>query len=162
AAASTFDGPARAALLPTLVPREMFPRAVTIASTNQALAFATGPALGGLLIAAAGVSAVYAAYAVLTSGSLTPLAFLPPTRAPRRLAHRPRLRARHPARRPARRAVAARDPRRAVLRPQATGGARLHGARHVRRDLRGRSRAAPDLRAGDPARQASRLRAAQL
>ncbi|HKA31335.1 MAG TPA: MFS transporter [Candidatus Binatia bacterium] len=80
AAASTFDGPARAALLPTLVPREMFPRAVTIASTNQALAFATGPALGGLLIAAAGVSAVYAAYAVLTCGSLTALAFVRATR----------------------------------------------------------------------------------
>jgi len=80
AAASTFDGPARAALLPTLVPREMFPRAVTIASTNQALAFATGPALGGLLIAAAGVSAVYAADAVLISGSLTALAFVRATR----------------------------------------------------------------------------------
>src|SRR5262249_61309654 len=58
----------------------MFPRAVTIASTNQALAFATGPALGGLLIAAAGVSAVYAAYAVLTCGSLTALAFVRATR----------------------------------------------------------------------------------
>jgi MFS family permease len=80
AAASTFDGPARAALLPTLVPREMFPRAVTIASTNQALAFATGPALGGLLIAAAGVSAVYAADAVLICGSLTALAFVRATR----------------------------------------------------------------------------------
>jgi len=80
AAASTFDGPARAALLPTLVPRELFPRAVTIASTNQALAFATGPAVGGLLIAAAGVGAVYAAYAVLLCGSLTALAFVRATR----------------------------------------------------------------------------------
>jgi hypothetical protein len=80
AAASTFDGPARAALLPTLVPLEMFPRAVTIASTNQALAFATGPALGGLLIAAAGVSAVYVADAVLICGSLTALAFVRATR----------------------------------------------------------------------------------
>src|SRR5262249_21666866 len=80
AAASTFDGPARAALLPTLVPREVFPRAVTIASTNQALAFATGPALGGLLIAAAGVAAVYAAYAVLICGSLAGLAFVHATR----------------------------------------------------------------------------------
>ena len=60
AGASSFDGPARAALLPTLVPREIFPRAVTIASTNQALAFATGPALAGLLIATAGIAAVYA------------------------------------------------------------------------------------------------------
>jgi MFS family permease len=76
AVASTFDGPARAALLPTLVPREVFPRAVTIASTNQALAFASGPAVGGLLIAAAGIGAVYAAYGVLICGSLTALAFV--------------------------------------------------------------------------------------
>lgn len=80
ACASTFDGPARAALLPTLVPREVFPRAVTIASTNQALAFASGPAVGGLLIAAAGIGAVYAAYAVLICGSLAALAFVRATR----------------------------------------------------------------------------------
>ena len=80
AAASTFDGPARAALLPTLVPLELFPRAVTIASTNQALAFASGPAVGGLLIAAAGVGAVYAVYAALICGSLAALAFVRTTR----------------------------------------------------------------------------------
>jgi MFS family permease len=80
ACASTFDGPARAALLPTLVPREVFPRAVTIASTNQALAFASGPAVGGLLIAAAGIGAVYATYAVLICGSLAALAFVRATR----------------------------------------------------------------------------------
>ena len=80
ACASTFDGPARAALLPTLVPREVFPRAVTIASTNQALAFTSGPAVGGLLIAAAGIGAVYAAYAVLICGSLAALAFVRATR----------------------------------------------------------------------------------
>jgi len=76
AAATTFDGPARAALLPTLVPRDVFPRAVTIASTNQALAFATGPALCGLLIAAAGIAAVYAAYVALLCGSLALLALV--------------------------------------------------------------------------------------
>jgi len=76
AAASTFDGPARAALLPTLVPREVFPRAVTIASTNQALAFATGPALAGLVIAARGISAAYAVYAALLCGSLVALLFV--------------------------------------------------------------------------------------
>jgi MFS family permease len=76
AAARTFDGPARAALLPTLVPREHFPRAVTLASTNQALAFATGPALAGLLIAAAGIAAAYATYAALLCGSLLALGFV--------------------------------------------------------------------------------------
>src|SRR5262249_56386735 len=80
AIASTFDGPARAALLPTLVPRELFPRAVTIASTNQALAFATGPALGGVLIAAARIATLYATYALLISGSLIALAFTRPAR----------------------------------------------------------------------------------
>jgi MFS family permease len=76
AGATTFDGPARAALLPTLVPRDAFPRAVTIASTNQALAFATGPALCGLLIAGAGIAAVYVAYVVLLVGSLAMLALV--------------------------------------------------------------------------------------
>ncbi|HZP40530.1 MAG TPA: MFS transporter [Candidatus Binatia bacterium] len=80
AAATAFDSPSRAALLPTLVPREVFPRAVTLAATNQALAFTTGPALGGLLIAARGVGTVYAAYALLLAGSLAGLAFLRPDR----------------------------------------------------------------------------------
>jgi MFS family permease len=69
-----FDSPSRAALLPTLVPREVFPRAVTIASTNQALAFTTGPAIGGWVIATAGIGAVYAVQAVLIAASLVTLA----------------------------------------------------------------------------------------
>jgi MFS family permease len=76
----SFDSPARVALLPTLVPRPVLPRAVTIASTNQAFAFATGPALAGMLIAAAGVTSVYVAYAVLVAGSLAAMAFLRPGR----------------------------------------------------------------------------------
>ncbi len=79
----SFDGPARAALLPTLVPRESFPRAVTIASTTQALAFATGPALGGLVIAERGIAAAYAAMAILVVVALALLAGLRlPGRAP--------------------------------------------------------------------------------
>jgi MFS family permease len=80
AAAGAFDSPARASLLPTLVPREIFPRAVTIASTNQALAFASGPALAGLLIAAGGPARIYATYAALLVGSVAGLAFLRPAR----------------------------------------------------------------------------------
>jgi MFS family permease len=75
-----FDSPSRAALLPTLVSREDFPRAVTIASTNQALAFTTGPALGGWVIAVAGVGTVYAVQAVLIAASLVTLWFLPSRR----------------------------------------------------------------------------------
>ena len=71
-----FDSPSRAALLPTLVPRADFPRAVTIASTNQALAFTTGPALGGWVIARGGVGAAYAVQAFLIATSLATLWFL--------------------------------------------------------------------------------------
>ena len=79
--AGAFDSPARASLLPTLVAREVFPRAVTIAATNQALAFSTGPAVCGLVIAAAGVGSVYAVAVGLLTGALGALAFL---RAPAR------------------------------------------------------------------------------
>src|SRR6185369_16381693 len=64
AATAAFDNPARVALLPTLVSRDILPRAVTVASTNQALAFASGPALAGILIGAFGIAAAYDAYLV--------------------------------------------------------------------------------------------------
>jgi MFS family permease len=75
-----FESPSRAALLPTLVPRRSFPRAVTIASTNQALAFTTGPVVCGWTIAAANIGTVYALYGALLAGSLVALLLL---RAPR-------------------------------------------------------------------------------
>jgi len=62
ACANPFEGPARAALLPQIVGATRFQRAVTINSTNQALAFASGPALGGLIIAHAGILAAYATF----------------------------------------------------------------------------------------------------
>jgi MFS family permease len=80
AVCSAFDSPARAALLPMLVPRELLPRAVTIASTNQALAFASGPALAGILIAAFGIGAVYIAYAALVLCSIGAMALVGRTR----------------------------------------------------------------------------------
>jgi len=78
--AGAFDSPSRSALLPTLVSRDVLPRVVTIAATNQALAFTTGPALAGLVIAAGGTGAVYVAYAALLVGSLVGLALLEPPR----------------------------------------------------------------------------------
>ena len=81
AASFAFDSPARQAFLPTLVTLEGFPRAVTLASTAAALAFATGPALGGILIAAAGIEAAYAAYGVLVAANLAGLGFVRPLRA---------------------------------------------------------------------------------
>ncbi len=80
ASAGAFENPARAALLPTLVTREVFPRAVTLASTGQALAFMSGPATGGFVIAEAGIGAAYAGTVLLLMVSLTCLAFLRPQR----------------------------------------------------------------------------------
>jgi MFS family permease len=77
-----FDSPARQALVPSLVPLESFPRAVTYASTAQALAFATGPALGGIAIAAGGVRLAYALYAGLVAVNLAGLGFVRPVREP--------------------------------------------------------------------------------
>ncbi len=78
ACSASFENPARAALLPTLVPREVFPRAVTLASTAQALAFMSGPAAGGFVIAEFGIGTVYGSYGILIAGSLLGLALLRP------------------------------------------------------------------------------------
>ncbi|MCH2170590.1 MFS transporter [Myxococcota bacterium] len=74
--AAAFESPAGSALLPTLVPRAMFPRAVTISSTLISLARVTGPALTGLVIAAVSVSASYAVQAGLVVLSLIGLIFV--------------------------------------------------------------------------------------
>jgi MFS family permease len=77
AVASAFDGPAQAALLPSLVSRDVFPRAVAAASTNRALAFATGPALCGLVIGGAGIAGAYAVVAALMVVALVAVCGLP-------------------------------------------------------------------------------------
>ncbi|MEN8158828.1 MAG: MFS transporter, partial [Myxococcota bacterium] len=81
AAAAAFDSPARQALLPSLVPIEAFPRAVTISSTAMALALASGPAVAGLLIWAFGVEAAYGAYGLLIAVNWIGLRFVRPLRA---------------------------------------------------------------------------------
>ena len=58
--------PARIALLPQLVPREVFPNAVTWNSSLQQITSVLGPALGGLII----VVSVPAAYVICASSSL--------------------------------------------------------------------------------------------
>ena len=82
AVASAFESPSRASLLPTLVAREHFPRVVTVAATNQALAFMTGPVLGGFVIAAGGVGAAYGVHVLLIAGSLFGMASLHSPRSP--------------------------------------------------------------------------------
>ena len=74
--AGAFENPARAALLPQIVGRERFPRAVTIASTNQALAFASGPALCGFAIAERGIGAAYATFVALVTLAFVGIMFL--------------------------------------------------------------------------------------
>lgn len=65
AAAASFEAPARQSMLPSLVPKEEFSRAVTVMGTAGALAFMSGPALAGVVLAAAGVSTAYAGAAGL-------------------------------------------------------------------------------------------------
>ena len=78
AIASVFESPARASILPQLVPRALFPRAVTVSSTALWLAFATGPMLMGFTAAMGGIASVYALHALLIAGSLASLTALPP------------------------------------------------------------------------------------
>lgn len=73
---SSFEQPAREAMLPLLVSREIFPTAVTVNSALVQLSIAVGPAVAGLMIAASGVGSAYAIYVFLIIGSATALVFL--------------------------------------------------------------------------------------
>jgi MFS family permease len=64
AAVGAFDLPARNALVPSLVPREHLPNAISLNTIMFQTASVVGPSLGGILIAAAGVGWVYVANAV--------------------------------------------------------------------------------------------------
>jgi MFS family permease len=64
AAVGTFDLPARNALVPSLVPREHLPNAISLNTIMFQLASVLGPSLGGILIATSGVTWVYVANAV--------------------------------------------------------------------------------------------------
>ncbi|HMB81361.1 MAG TPA: MFS transporter, partial [Vicinamibacterales bacterium] len=59
-----FDLPARGALVPTLVPREHLPNAISLNTIMFQTASVVGPSLGGILIANTGVGWVYVANAV--------------------------------------------------------------------------------------------------
>lgn len=65
-ATRAFMQPASQSLVPHLVPRELFPRAVAWASSSHQTAVIAGPALGGMLYAF-GVTVVYAAAAAMTA-----------------------------------------------------------------------------------------------
>jgi MFS family permease len=63
-AVGAFDLPARGALVPTLVPREHLPNAISLNTIMFQTASVVGPSLGGVLIAFTGVGWVYVANAV--------------------------------------------------------------------------------------------------
>jgi MFS family permease len=71
--ASSFESPARQAILPAVVPRRLFTRALTINSALSSITSVTGPALGGLLIALGGVGHAYAVHALLIGVSMITL-----------------------------------------------------------------------------------------
>src|SRR5262249_54894696 len=64
AAVGAFDLPARNALVPSLVPREHLPNAISLNTIMLQTASVAGPSIGGVLIAATGVGWVYVANAV--------------------------------------------------------------------------------------------------
>lgn len=64
AAAGTFDGPARQSLVPTLVPREDLPNAISLNTIMFQVAAVVGPSVAGIVIATLGVAWVYALNAV--------------------------------------------------------------------------------------------------
>jgi MFS family permease len=74
--ASAFEAPARTALLPAIVRPETFTNAVTVNNIFQKLGSITGPAVGGLLIAFAGISAAYSVFCACMLVAAGPLLML--------------------------------------------------------------------------------------
>ena len=84
AIAAAFENPARSALLPQLVPRELFPAAVATYSAIQMVAFMTGPVLMGFAVAVGGIALPYAMQAGFTLISIVTMTRVHPQRATRR------------------------------------------------------------------------------
>ncbi|MBK6513010.1 MAG: MFS transporter [Polyangiaceae bacterium] len=68
--ALSFEAPARQSMLPRLVPREELPRAVTVMSAGQALAFVTGPTLAGFLLGWFGATVAFGVSVALIAVSI--------------------------------------------------------------------------------------------
>jgi MFS family permease len=85
--AASFEYPARQAILPAIVPRRLFTRALTINSALGSITSVTGPALGGVLIALGGVGHAYAVHAMLIAAAMITLAplHIPPVHGARRI-----------------------------------------------------------------------------
>ena len=72
--ARAFSAPSASALLPNLVPKELFGTAVGISSSSWQLSVIAGPAVGGILYAAFGAAVTYAAVALFMVVALACLA----------------------------------------------------------------------------------------
>jgi MFS family permease len=83
-AVGAFDLPARNSLMPTLVPREHLPNAISLNTIMFQTASVVGPSLGGLLIAVANVGWAYIANAISFSFVIVALLMMRdvPARAP--------------------------------------------------------------------------------
>jgi MFS family permease len=71
--AAALEYPASQAILPGVVPRELYARALTVNSAASSLTQVTGPALGGVLIALGGVGAAYIGHVVLVTVAMLTL-----------------------------------------------------------------------------------------
>ncbi len=78
AGATSFDNPARQAMVPSLVPRSHLTTALGLMSTIFQVATVAGPAIAGVIIATLGVSAVYVADAVSYGAVLAALVVIHP------------------------------------------------------------------------------------
>ena len=74
----SFEAPARQSMLPTLVDKKVFPRAVSTNNTIVQVASFIGPALGGFFIAFAGVQTVYLIYAATLLFSIVTIVAMGP------------------------------------------------------------------------------------
>ena len=73
AAAASFEGPARQALVPNLVPADHFPNAISLNTIMFQTASVVGPSAAGLVIGELGVGWAYAANAVSFLAAITAL-----------------------------------------------------------------------------------------
>ena len=77
--AGAFQNPAQQAMLPQIVPRESFQKAVTFLTTIQQLAMAMGPTIAGFAIKFLGIHGAYGVQSVLILGSVISLALVHPS-----------------------------------------------------------------------------------
>ena len=75
--ASAFEAPARTALLTGIVRPDTFANAVTVNNIFQKLGSVTGPTVGGVIIATAGVSTAYATFCGCAAVAWITLGFIP-------------------------------------------------------------------------------------